>query len=42
MPALSFGARHIPMDNRIQTLLDPVAPHYLFPLYVDLRGPGSG
>ena len=31
-----FGVRHIPTDNCIRALLDPVAPHHLFPLFTQI------
>ena len=31
-----FGVTHIPCDNQIRTLLDPVAPHYFNPIFLEV------
>jgi len=28
-----FGIKQVPCDNQIRNLLDPIAPHYLFPMF---------
>jgi hypothetical protein len=32
-----FGVHQIPSDPQIRNLLDPVAPHHLYPLLIDHR-----
>ncbi|EQD36534.1 transposase, partial [mine drainage metagenome] len=31
-----FGMSQIPTDNGVRTMLDPVAPHHLFPLFTQI------
>ena len=31
-----FGIESVPCDNQIRNLLDPIAPHYLFPMFAQI------
>ena len=31
-----FGVQQIPCDNQVRTLLDPIAPHYLTPVFLEV------